>query len=279
MSPPTLSVVLLNYNHGKFLRQCLAGLLSQTYADFEIVLVDDGSTDNSREIIHEHMAADSRIKLTAFPVNRGIKAGLREGLSHATGRYFYSAAADDFVVNKEFFHRAVRVLAEDPRPAGYYGVAGIYVAETEKLAGAMGTAETEGYNTPLQCCVGLLKYRSIVTGPSCIVRRDLFMQWGGNEIEVLMDQLGPQMDYFLNHSLAWRYGMYFEKQPFACQRIFQARTNYSANLDIFAYAARLAEMEKRLRTIDITYPDIEKDWMRWRALNLLDAIKKSGVRL
>ena len=277
MSEPLVSVMLCNYNHGRYLRQCLAGLLGQTHQNIQIALTDDGSTDGSQDLIRELAKTDPRIEPNFFPQNRGVKAAFADSVSRARGKYLYCGASDDFVINKDFFRRAVSVLEADPRPAGYYGIVGIYVAETEKLDGAMGTAETVGYNTPRQCCEGFLKYRSVVTGPSCLVHRDRYMENGGAETDDLVEHMGPQADYYLFHALAWRYGMYFEKVPVSCQRIYQARTNYSANLDLWALSARLCEMEKRLRKIGIEYPDMERDWLRWRAANVMDSIRKSGI--
>ena len=277
MSAPLVSVLLCNYNHGRFLKQCFQGLLCQTHQNIQIAITDDGSTDGSQEMIAEFAKADPRIEPNYFPQNRGVKAAFADSARRTRGKYLYSGAADDFVLNKNFFERAVEVLESDSRPAGYYGVTGVYIAETEKLNGAMGTAEVSGYNTPLQCCEGFLKYRSVVTGTSCVVRRELFMKHGGDQIEEMLEKMGPQADYCLFHDLAWRYGMYFEKTLVACMRVFQARSNYSANLDLWAYAARLCEMEKRLRAIGLSYPDMEKDWMHWRAANVIDSIKKSGI--
>jgi glycosyltransferase involved in cell wall biosynthesis len=279
MARPLVSVFIANYNHGKFLPKCFGGLLNQTYADLEVVMTDDGSTDGSADLIRQYEKADPRIKANYFPKNRGVREAFSDSISRTTGKYIYCAGSDDFVVNKDFFQKAVVQLEKEPRAAGYYGITGLYISEKDKLSGACGTAEVEGYNTPLQCCEGLLKYRSVVTSTSCIWRRDIFLRHGGSEMDKLIDALGPQADYYLNHDLAWRYGMIYEKIPFACQRIFEAKTNYSANLDIFAYAARLCEMEKRLRKIDVSYPGIESDWVRWRAVNLIDTINKSGVPL
>lgn len=279
MAEPLVSVLLCNYNHGRYLRQCLEGLIQQSYRNIEIALTDDGSTDGSQEIIREYARRDSRIVPNFFGRNRGIIAAFHDSASRTTGDYIYSGASDDFIIDADFFKQAVTVLESDQRPAGYYGITGIYVAETEKLAGGMGTAEVIGYNTPLQCCEGLLKYRSIVTSPSCLWRRPLFMRHGGDHLDELMQHMGPQADYYLNHELAWRYGVYFEKTPIACQRIYQAQSNYSANLDIWKFAARLCEMERRLRKIGLTYPTYENDWIRWRAVNLIDCIKKSGIPL
>jgi glycosyltransferase involved in cell wall biosynthesis len=277
MTRPLVSVFIANYNHGKFLPKCFTGLLNQTYADLEVVMTDDGSTDGSPDLIRQYAKADSRIKANYFPKNRGVREAFSDSISRTTGKYIYCAGSDDFVVNKDFFQKAVDILEKDSRGAGYYGITGLYLSEKEKLTGAIGTAEVEGYNTPLQCCEGLLKYRSIVTSTSCIWRRDLFLKQGGNRMDLLIDAMGPQADYSLNHELAWRYGIFYEKIPLACQRIYEAKTNYSSNLDIFALAARLHQMEKRLREVGISYPAMENDWLRWRAINLLDSIKKSGV--
>jgi hypothetical protein len=94
-----------------------------------------------------------------------------------------------------------------------------------------------------------------------------------------MSKLESLADHCLNHELAWRHGMIYEKTPFTCQRVFQAKTNYSSNLTIWQLAARLAEMERRLHQVGLTYPEMEKDWERWRAINIVDFIKKSGIQI
>jgi glycosyltransferase involved in cell wall biosynthesis len=278
VNPPLLSALVPNYNHGQFLPKCITGILQQTMPDFEIVITDDGSTDGSPDLIRGIAKSEPRIKPVFFPTNRGVVEACKDLLKRATGKYLYCGAADDFIANKDFFKNATTALELDARPAGFYGIAGVLVAETEKLTSAMGTAEVTGFNTPLQCCEGLLKYRSVVTSPSCIWRRDLFMKHGGDTFDEHLRDMGPQADYYVNHELAWRYGMFYEKTLFACQRVFQAKTNYSANMDIFALAANLRQMEIRLRKIGLSYPDIEKDWIYWRAVNLADSIKKSGVQ-
>jgi len=277
MSAPKVSVVLCNYNHGRYLAKCFAGLQGQTFTDFEIVITDDGSTDGSQDIIKAYAARDARFRPNFFPKNRGIAAAAGDTFARAMGKYIYSGAADDFVISKGFFQHAVIALEADPRPAGFYGITGIYLDEMAKLVSSCGTAEVPGYNTPLQCTEGFLKCRSVVTSPSCIWRRDLFMScWGNNNTE-LFALLGPQVDFYVCHALAFTHGMHYEKAPFACQRIFEARTNYSANLDLWQTASRYAEMEKRLRPLCATYAEIEQDWLRWRAYWMMDVIRKSGV--
>ena len=277
MSAPAISVLCFNYNHGRYLRKCFAGLLAQTFTDFEIVVTDDGSTDDSVAIIREYAARDPRFKVNLFPQNRGVIAAYSDVTLRATGRYTYGAGADDFVISKDFFKNAVTALDRDPRPAGFYGITGMYLAEKERLVESCGTAEVEGYNTPLQCARGFLQCRGIVTSPSCIWRRELFLKHGGLQMESLYARLGPQLDFYQNHAMAFTYGMYYEKAPFACQRVYEAKTNLSSNLHLWQTAGRFAEMEKELRTIGVNYPGMETDWSRWRAFWMMDTIRKSGV--
>jgi hypothetical protein len=129
----------------------------------------------------------------------------------------------------------------------------------------------------MQCGQGFIRCRYVVTSPSCIWRHDLFRQHGGTELEKLFPIYGPQVDFYINHVLAFTYGMYYEKTPFACQRIFEARTNYSANLHLWDTAKRYAEVEKGLRAVNLTYPEMEADWFRWRAFWMMDTMRKSGV--
>jgi len=279
MSSPRLSVLIANYNHGHYLPKCLAGLQGQTFRDFEILITDDGSTDGSPALIQEYAKKDSRFKPHYFPSNLGLVAASANLLGRVSGTYLYSGAADDFVISKDFFEKAVTALDRDPRPAGFYGINGILQAETDKLNMLCGTAEVEGYNTPLQCAEGFLKCRSIITSPSCIWRSQPFLDCWAKDNEALFARLGPQIDFFVCHALAFKHGMIYEKTPFACQRVFASKTNYSANMHLWETASRYAEMEKGLRATGVTYPGMEADWPRWRAFWMTDTIRKSGVRL
>ena len=276
MTAPLLSVLIPNYNHARYLPKCFAGLLGQTFTNFEIIITDDGSTDGSQEIIQEYARRDPRFRPHYFPKNRGIAAAFANLFERTSGKYLYSGAADDFVISKDFFQHAVLALENDPRPAGFYGITGIYLAEKEKLVSSCGTAEVEGYNTPLQCTEGFLKCRSVVTSPSCIWRSDLFLKYWARDNEELFRRFGSLIDFYVCHALAFTYGMFYEKAPFACQRIFEAKTNYSAINDLWKTANGYAELEKQLRPLCVPYTDSERDWLRWRAFWMLDSINKSG---
>jgi hypothetical protein len=99
----------------------------------------------------------------------------------------------------------------------------------------------------------------------------------GANLENLFVKLGPQADFYLSHFLAFTHGIFYEKTLFACQRVFAAKTNYSANMNLWETASRYSELEKGLRASGASYPDMEADWLRWRVFWMMDTIRKSGV--
>ena len=98
MSEKLISLIIPVYNTSKYLKVCIESLLNQTFKDFEMILVDDGSTDNSEEIIKEYQKQDSRIKLIKENHN-GVGNARNIGLMHAQGKYVQFLDSDDFFEN------------------------------------------------------------------------------------------------------------------------------------------------------------------------------------
>lgn len=90
-----VSVYITNYNYGKFITQAVESVLYQTLDDFEIIIIDDGSTDNSKEII-ERYAEDPKIKVI-FQKNKGLNVTNNIALRVAKGKYIMRLDADDFL--------------------------------------------------------------------------------------------------------------------------------------------------------------------------------------
>ena len=102
-----ISIVLPNFNHGASISQTIDGILSQTYRDFELIIVDDGSTDESVTILKRYQQKDSRVNLLLFAENRGVNAAVTEGIRAASGSLFFAEAADDYLIDPTFFATAV----------------------------------------------------------------------------------------------------------------------------------------------------------------------------
>ncbi|PPS41160.1 glycosyltransferase [Chroococcidiopsis sp. TS-821] len=89
---PLVSVIINNYNYGRFLPQAIESVLNQTYQNWELIVVDDGSTDNSREIIEAY-----KEQLTAiWQKNAGQGEALNTGIAHSQGEIICFLDADDY---------------------------------------------------------------------------------------------------------------------------------------------------------------------------------------
>ena len=92
----SISVIVPVYNTENYLPRCLDSLLNQTFLDFEILLIDDGSTDNSLAVCRQYAAKDSRVKVIKTK-HVGVSAVRNLGLDNAKGKYIMFCDSDDYV--------------------------------------------------------------------------------------------------------------------------------------------------------------------------------------
>jgi len=110
---PTVSVIVPNYNHARFLRQRIESVLGQTYQDFEVILLDDCSTDESQSIIGE-CAGDPRIRIEFNEKNSGSSfKQWNKGVRLASGKYVWIAESDDYA-DARLLERLVGRLDAEP---------------------------------------------------------------------------------------------------------------------------------------------------------------------
>lgn len=93
---PAISIIIPVYNVEKYLRRCLDSVLNQTFADWEAICVNDGSPDNSADILAEYAARDSRF-VVVTQKNGGLSDARNTGMKHATGKYIMYLDSDDFI--------------------------------------------------------------------------------------------------------------------------------------------------------------------------------------
>ncbi len=98
---PLVSVIVPVYNTEKYLRRCIDSILAQTFTDFELLLINDGSKDNSGAICDEYAKKDSRIRVF-HKENGGVSTARNLGLNDAKGDYIIFLDADDYWYNSTF---------------------------------------------------------------------------------------------------------------------------------------------------------------------------------
>ncbi len=114
MSAPLVTVLLPVFNGGALLRPCLDSVLSQTFADFELLAVDDGSSDETPEVLRG--IADARLRVLTNERNLGLTRSLNRGLAEARGTWIARQDADDLCA-PERLARQLAFLHENPRTA------------------------------------------------------------------------------------------------------------------------------------------------------------------
>ena len=103
MTEELISIIVPAYNASKYIEKCLNSILSQTYKNFEIIVVNDGSTDNTLDILKKCSEQSDKIKIVAQK-NKGVSAARNNGLEHAKGQYIAFVDADD-TLEQEFLER------------------------------------------------------------------------------------------------------------------------------------------------------------------------------
>ncbi|MDR2384068.1 MAG: glycosyltransferase family 2 protein [Tannerella sp.] len=111
LEKPLVSIVVPVYNVEKYLSKCLNSLINQTYTNVEIIVVNDGSTDNGPQIIRDFEEKDARIKVIHKP-NGGLASARNAGVALATGKYIWHVDSDDYT-NTGGLEKMVEVAIRD----------------------------------------------------------------------------------------------------------------------------------------------------------------------
>lgn len=98
MKYPLLSIIVPVFNMELYVGKCLRSILSQSFTDFEVIVIDDGSSDNSCRMVEEIIEVDSRVKLFRFP-NGGVSVARNRGLKEVIGTFIMFIDADDYITD------------------------------------------------------------------------------------------------------------------------------------------------------------------------------------
>lgn len=207
----SLSVIMPNFNHGKLVPRALLALLNQQPAAKEIIVIDDGSADDSVEIIENFMRRYGSIKLIRNPINRGIVASFESAMAVATGDYVLFAAADDFVL-PGLFRRAEIGLRENPEAAFF--CSGVALLDDDArvigLRPVTPPRRRRGFLPPAAVRRAIRNSDFWFIGTSAIFRRHCLA-----EIGYLDARLGSIGDTLTSRLLAFRHGFYFDPEVLA----------------------------------------------------------------
>ena len=117
---PKISIIVPVYNVEKYLRKCVDSILNQTFKDFELILVDDGSIDTSGKICDEYNLKDNRIKVI-HKENGGLSSARNAGLDIAQGEYIGFVDSDDWI-ELDMYEELYKICKENDTDVGIVGI-------------------------------------------------------------------------------------------------------------------------------------------------------------
>lgn len=120
MKNPTLSIIIPVYNKGNYLAKCLTSIIGQSYKNLEVILINDGSTDNSEEIAQRYQTIDQRIKVHTFP-NSGVSAARNRGIAITQGEFILFIDADDWI-EPDYLQRIMQHTEQEKADIYIWGI-------------------------------------------------------------------------------------------------------------------------------------------------------------
>lgn len=222
-----VSVLMPSFNYARYLPFAIEAVLSQSYADLELIIVDDCSTDNSREIAQEWKRRDNRIVLLFHDVNRGLAATRNSGLALSKGEFIAFCDADDIWLPHKLALQ-VECLRECPETGLVHSDSTIVDAHgvpTGQRFSSLIHAEMQktGGNVFDSLC-----RRNFLCVPTVMLRREALHYSGGFD-----ERLRSLEDWVCWTKVARRYDFHYFDAPLAQYRIH--RSGLSSDTKNMAY--------------------------------------------
>jgi glycosyltransferase involved in cell wall biosynthesis len=204
MSVPGLSVIVPNYRHAAQLPGCVEALRSQLAEDWELLLIDDGSDDDSVAVMEGLARGDARIRVLRNDRNRGVVWTMNRGLAEARGAFVYFAAADDRVL-PGLLGRSMALLAAHPQ-AGLSCCASRWRDAATGVEWVMGGGMSErgGYLSPDDLVWLEQAGRLMIVSHGAVLRADVVREMGG-----FREDLRWHCDWWVTYGAAFRYGLVY----------------------------------------------------------------------
>jgi glycosyltransferase involved in cell wall biosynthesis len=158
-----VSIIVPCYNYGQYITEALKSISEQTFRDWECIIVNDGSTDNSRQIIESFIGTDSRFTLINIP-NSGVSVARNTAIAHSKGKYIFPLDADNRI-HPECVRKCLVEFQKKPDLRLVYTEAELFGAET-------GLWNLAPFDYPT-----MLKYNMVDN--SCLFLREDFDRVGG----------------------------------------------------------------------------------------------------
>jgi glycosyltransferase involved in cell wall biosynthesis len=220
MKSPTVSFVIPCYNLAHLLRDCICSILSQSYRDFEVLVMDDCSPDNTKEVAQSF--GDSRVKYIRNDTNLGAIRNYNQGISLSSGKYVWLISADDYLRTPDVLQRYVDVLSNNPR-VGYVFCPGVGVINGRET----GILDYTRYANHDQIVNGHMFLQTLLSmcfilAPSAMVRRECYEKISLFPTNIVLDDVQIDFwwggDWYLWCVFALFFDVAYFAEPMVCYR-------------------------------------------------------------
>lgn len=186
---PLVSIIMPNYNNGQYLAEAIESVQNQTYTNWELVIVDDGSKDNSVDVIQKYAAGDQRIRLLVNATNKGVSASRNEGLKVGKGDFICFLDSDDIFLPNKLADQVACLLQNSSLDLVYAN----QLVGDEKL----NVIDKNEYFVPSIELREFMSIRNLFSPISVMLRRELVEKVGGFDTRLIG---GEDWDYWIRCS-------------------------------------------------------------------------------
>ena len=224
----TLSVLMPNYNHARFLAQSLGAILGQSRQPEAIIVIDDASTDESLEVLREHASRHPNFRIVANERNLGVVANLNRMVDMCQTSHAVFLAADDMILSG-LFEKSLRLLEQ-------YPMAGLCSALVRRMGydgedlGSLAIPiilDSPGYVPPREALDFLMRDGEWIMNNTSVYRMDALRAGGG-----FRPELQAFCDGFLSDVVALREGACYIPEELACWREDPRRYSSASTRDL-----------------------------------------------
>ena len=232
MVTPQLSIIIPCYNYAHYLKASVDSVLEQDYRDYELILIDDGSSDNTWEIMQDYALLFPHVRVFKHATNLGIFKANQKGWDEARGKYLHFFSADD-IYHPHCLSQAMQMFQANPHLGLVCTDLGYFHDKTEEVntKKALERCIKSRVFTPLEMVLLFKLTNFWIPGLTCIVKQETLKKYGH-----LDSKLENISDWFCFHKIA-----FFEGVGYIPEKLISMRLHDQT------YTARVKRDKKRRR--------------------------------